>query len=151
MEKWQCRALLGCPQAAARIKGSDKYPNIRGEVLFFAVKGGSIVLTEISGLPHDGFYAVHLHNGRACSGNDTDPFADAGTHLDLTDKPHPMHTGDLPVILGNNGYAWSAVYTSRFRPSDVRGYPIIIHAEPDDYRTQPSGAAGEKIACGIIR
>ena len=147
------RSLLNmCPQAIARIRGSEKYPELNGVVSFFAASGGTIVLTEISGLPKDNsFFAMHIHNGKSCTGNEKDPFANAGSHLNFTNSEHPYHTGDLPVILSNNGYAWSAVYTDRFTPNQVKGYPVIIHANPDDYRTQPSGDSGEKIACGIIR
>ena len=42
------------------------------------------------------------------------------------------------------------VYTDRFYPEDVIGKTVIIHSEPDDFRTQPSGDSGEKIACGRI-
>ena len=143
--------IKGCPAAVAKISGSDKYPGISGTVYLFNAPNGSIVLAEIYGLPNNGFFAFHIHNGKSCTGNGSDPFADAGSHLNFTHSDHPLHTGDLPVLLSNNGYAWSAVYTDRFSPNQVKGYPIIIHLSTDDYRTQPSGNAGEKIACGIIK
>ena len=43
-----------------------------------------------------------------------------------------------------------AVYTDRFYPEDVIGKTVVIHEKPDDFRTQPSGDSGEKIACGKI-
>lgn len=58
--------------------------------------------------------------------------------------------GDMSVLFGNNGYAFSVFLTNRFRLSDVIGKTVIIHKDPDDYITQPSGNAGEKIACGVI-
>lgn len=146
------RILLGVPQASAQIKGSAEYPQLRGLVSLYAAGGGTVLVAEINGLPRENsFFAMHIHNGSSCTGNEQDPFADAGAHLDLSQSEHPLHTGDLPVILGNGGYAWSAVYTDRFRPCQVKGCAVIIHASPDDYRTQPSGNAGAKIACGIIR
>ncbi|MDO5125677.1 MAG: superoxide dismutase family protein [Ruminococcus sp.] len=146
------RILMGVPQAYAHIKGSEKYPTIKGVISFYAMGGGTVVVTEINGLPRDdSFFAMHIHNGSSCSGNSEDPFTNSGTHLDFTDDEHPFHTGDLPVILSNNGYSWSAVFTDRFRPCQVRGCVVIIHADADDYRTQPSGNSGKKIACGIIR
>ena len=63
---------------------------------------------------------------------------------------HPQHTGDLPALLSNDGYAWFAVYTNRFSPAQAVGKTVIIHADPDDYRTQPAGNAGARIACGTI-
>jgi len=41
-------------------------------------------------------------------------------------------------------------YTNKFRPRDVVGKSVIIHKNPDDYRSQPSGNAGKRLACGVI-
>ena len=54
------------------------------------------------------------------------------------------------TLLSNDGYAWFAVYTNRFSPAQAVGKTVIIHADPDDYRTQPAGNAGARIACGTI-
>lgn len=145
------RLLLRKPCCSAEIRGSDLYPDIHGTVLFFDACQGTVVFTEIYGLPvRNGFFAMHIHSGSICSGTAKDPFADAGAHLDLHSDFHPFHTGDLPALLSNDGYAWSAVYTGRFRPSQVCGHTVVIHAHPDDYHTQPSGDSGAKIACGVI-
>lgn len=56
----------------------------------------------------------------------------------------------MPVLMGNHGMAWSEFYTDRFYPEDVVGKTVIIHDMADDFRSQPSGDAGEKIACGVI-
>lgn len=152
MKKIKQKLLCGRPSAIAKIKGSDKYPEISGCVSLYSVCEGSLVLIEIAGLPkNNNFFALHIHNGASCTGSESEPFSDAGSHLNFENKSHPNHTGDLPVILNNNGYVWSAVYTNRFKPCDVKGYPVIIHSNPDDYRSQPSGDAGEKIGCGIIK
>lgn len=146
------RLLLQCPCCAAMIIGSPKYPDIHGTVSFFNACNGSLILAEIFNLPSDnGVFAMHIHNGKECNGNSDDPFADAGSHLNLNNEKHPFHTGDLPVLFSNNGYAWTAVYTNRFQPIQVKGYPVVIHADPDDFHSQPSGNSGDKIACGIIK
>ena len=54
-------------------------------------------------------------------------------------------------MFGNDGYAWGAVVTDRFKIDQVIGRTVIIHAGPDDFTSQPSGNAGAKIACGVIR
>lgn len=64
---------------------------------------------------------------------------------------HPDHAGDLPPLMRSNGNAFSAVVTDRFTPSDIVGRTVVIHSNPDDFSTQPSGNAGKKIACGVIR
>jgi len=57
----------------------------------------------------------------------------------------------MPPLFGNNGRAVSIFLTNRFSIEEVIGKAVIIHGSPDDFTTQPSGNAGEKIACGIIR
>lgn len=146
------RLLSACrPSAAALIKGSEQYPDLKGKMLFCGIPGGTLVAAELTGLPDDApFLGMHLHNGKACTGNADDEFADAGTHLALDFPNHPMHTGDFPVLLNNGGYALSVFVTDRFSPVQIIGYPVIIHSMPDDYRTQPSGDSGKKIGCGIV-
>lgn len=146
------RLFSSCrPSAAARIRGSEEYADLKGIVLFCKIAAGTLVAAEVSGLPADiPFLGMHLHNGKACTGNAEDAFADAGTHLSLNSANHPLHTGDLPVLLNNGGYALSMFVTDRFSPEQIIGYPVIIHSMPDDYRTQPSGNSGNKIGCGIV-
>ncbi len=140
------------PSAQAIIKGSGKYPFLHGRAMFYSMGRGTVVEIEAVGLPEESaFVAVHLHDGRSCSGNASDVFADAGAHLNFSMLGHPLHTGDFPALLNNDGYAWGAFYTDRFTPRQVIGYPIVIHLNADDYHTQPSGNSGEKIGCGIIR
>lgn len=132
--------------ARAKIKGSAKYPKINGFADFYSYNNGTIISVEVNGLP-DGFHAVHIHDGSSCSGYN---FPNAGKHFAKGEKVHPNHEGDLPPILSENGFAWSAFFTSRFIPYEVMNRVIIIHEKPDDFRTQPSGDAGDKIACGVI-
>lgn len=145
------------PEAYAKLKGSTKYESIRGNVYFYGSYGGTIVLVEVYGIPQKaeamagGFFGFHIHEGDSCTGNVQDPFSNTGTHYNPGNTEHPKHVGDLPVILSNNGVGWMAVYTSRFYPEDVVGRSVVIHGMPDDFRTQPAGGAGEKIACGEIK
>ena len=62
-----------------------------------------------------------------------------------------MHAGDLPPLMGDHGYALCIFYTDRFLPEEVIGHTAVIHAMPDDFRSQPSGDSGMKIACGEIK
>lgn len=149
--------LNGMPEAYAQVKGSEKYPEIHGMVYFFEVYGGTVVMAEIYGLPDEDdqntgkFFAFHIHEGGKCAGNADDPFADAKMHYNPENKEHPEHAGDLPPLLSTHGAAWEAVYTGRFYPDDVIGKTVIVHSKPDDFKTQPSGDSGEKIACGEIK
>lgn len=149
--------IQGQPQAAAVLTGSEEYPDIYGVVRFYTTRNGTLVYADVKGLPHNKercgqeIFGSHIHSGESCTGNSDDPFADAGSHLNNENCPHPFHTGDMPPLFGNNGRAISVFLTNRFTIAEVIGKPIIIHGSPDDFSTQPSGNSGKKIACGIIR
>ena len=118
---------------------------------------------DVSGLPQTAtnFFAFHLHEGN-CSGTPTtdattgatDYFPQTGGHYNPTNQPHPMHAGDFPVILAaptKGGSAHLSFFTPRFTVSEAVGRAVVIHDNPDDYRTQPSGDSGMKIACGTVQ
>ena len=144
------------PQAWAHLYGSERYPEINGTVRFYAHPYGTLVVTEVKGLPDtqnacdSPIFAFHIHEGGACTGNSEDPFADAGKHYNPRGCPHPYHAGDLPPLFGANGYAFSACLTDRFFLSEIIGKTVILHSSFDDFTSQPSGNAGAKIACGEI-
>ncbi len=149
------------PYAVAHVKGSALAPEIEGTIKFFPSKGGTIVVAEVEHLPEDmpaildkqpiGPFGFHIHEGNTCGvGGGEGAYGSAGGHYNPTNTHHPEHAGDLPVLFGNDGYAWMAVYTNRFRPSDVVNRTVIIHQNPDDFRTQPAGNSGVRIACGVI-
>lgn len=145
--------INGIPDACAQIKGDEKHSTIYGNVCFYGMYKGTLVVTEVYGLPNTengNFYGFHIHEGEKCSGNTEDFFENAGKHYNPEKNLHPKHRGDLPPVLANNGVAWSAVYTERFYPEEVVGKTVIIHDMPDDFKTQPSGNSGKKIACGEI-
>ena len=96
-------------------------------------------------------FGFHIHEGTRCSGTSVDHFADAGSHYNPSNCPHPRHAGDLPPLFVNNGRAWFATITPQFTVSDVIGHTVIVHSDPDDFHTRPSGNSGEKIACGMIK
>lgn len=144
------------PNAVARLNGNKAHPKLKATVKFFQTKAGVLVSVEASGLPKNDdvckepIFAMHIHSGMSCTGNKTDNFADAMTHYNPDNCPHPYHAGDMPPIFGVNGTAFSVFLTDRFSVKEIIGKSVIIHANPDDFTTQPSGNSGEKIACGII-
>ncbi|MBR1731936.1 MAG: superoxide dismutase family protein [Ruminococcus sp.] len=137
------------PNARAVIKGSDDFSEIRGEVLFYQLKRAVLISAKVSGLPQNdtGFYGFHIHEGSSCEGKG---FPNTGSHFNPDNNPHPRHAGDLPPLLSFGGNAFLQVKTNRFNVRDIIGKTVIIHGGTDDFRTQPSGDAGEKIACGVI-
>lgn len=136
--------------AIACIHGGDAYPGLRGTVRFVPRKNATLVVAKISGLPaaDTGFFAFHIHEGGNCS---EAGFPNTGGHYNPDNQDHPLHAGDLPPLLSSGGFAYLAVMTDRFRVKDVIGRTVVIHSGPDDFKTQPAGNAGSKIACGVIR
>ena len=137
--------------AFAEIKGDSDAPKLRGRVSFQQKTNGVLVTANIHGLPkynRSGFFGFHIHSGGSCKGED---FPETKGHLNPDKKPHPMHDGDLPPLLSNNGFAYMQVLTDRFNIGEIIGRTIVIHAESDDFESQPGGDAGEKIGCGEIR
>lgn len=139
--------------AEAVIRGSREYPAISGRVRFYRTDPGTVVFAEVRGLPcKEAIFAFHIHEGNVCTGNESDPFLDVGAHYDPKGCMHPYHAGDLPPLFANRkGLALSVFLTDRFSVQEIIGRTIIIHDKPDDFSKQPSGNAGQKIACGIIR
>ena len=137
------------PDAVARIRGGGEYASVAGTVRFYRLPGGVLVEADITGLPKNttGFYGFHIHEGGDCAGLD---FSDTGGHLGGKIAPHPRHMGDLPPLLSGNGKAYLAVISDRFSLADILGRTVVIHSTFDDFKTQPAGNAGRKIACGII-
>ena len=130
--------------AKAHIKGGKSYPNIDGTVTFKETKNGVLVTAKINGLPQSKdkckgrFFGFHIHEGTSCSGNDNDEFANAKSHLNPSNFPHPFHMGDLPPLLENNGQAYMSILINKFKIKDIMGKVVIIHDMPDDFTTQPS-------------
>lgn len=107
-----------------------------------------------------GTHGVHLHARGACTAPD---FASAGGHLNPLGKRHGslaaggMHEGDLPNITVGPGGSGTLSADLAGTPDEVRawlfdgdGTAIVVHAAPDDYRTDPAGNSGARVACGVI-
>ncbi|MDO5409506.1 MAG: superoxide dismutase family protein [Lachnospiraceae bacterium] len=104
-------------------------------------------INSFGSLTAPSFYGMHIHQIGDC----TLPFDQTGEHYNPNSLPHPKHAGDLPPLLGNEGYAFSIFYTESLTLSQIIGRSIIIHQNPDDFTTQPAGSSGEKIGCGVIQ
>lgn len=142
------------PQAQAWIRGSSEESRLSGSVNFYQTKyGGILVEAQIFGLPDidspgsSNFYAMHIHEYGDCTAD----FANTGSHYNPSGQEHPMHSGDLPPLLANQGYAYSVFYDKRFTLAEIMGRSVIIHSQRDDFTSQPSGDSGIKIGCGVIR
>ncbi len=144
--------------AVAIIKGSAEYPGVRGLVRFYKTDSGVYIVTSVTGLPHDnydcggGIFGVHIHEGNMCGERSgEDPFALTGAHYNPKGCEHPYHAGDLPPLFSAGGIAMCSVLTNRFTVGEIIGKTVVIHSGVDDFKSQPSGNSGKKIACGVIQ
>lgn len=148
------------PQAApVRMVNSEGQPV--GSAVLSQTKDGVRVNLNVQGLP-PGTHGVHIHENGMC---DPPGFTSAGGHFNPTTKQHGSqnpqgpHVGDLPnLTVGQNGQgqleAVAKGATLRGPNNTLLktgGTALVIHANTDDYRTDPSGNSGGRIACGVIR
>lgn len=118
--------------------------------------GGLLLKVEVDGL-EPGEHGLHLHEAGRCE----PPFESAGGHYSPAGRSHGLlsdggpHAGDLPnlVVVGEASNTIAHVWAAGLRVVDLTrddGSALVIHAGPDDYRTDPAGAAGERVACAAI-
>ena len=127
-----------------------------GTVRAWQTAGGVSFHVSASGLPH-GVHGIHVHPIGRC---DPPDFASAGTHWNPTNKQHGLnnpqgpHAGDMPnVEVAANGVLNQTVvlpHATLAELLDADGSSIMLHANADDYVSQPSGNSGAKIACAVI-
>ena len=153
----------GANTAYAMLVAGPDYPTIYGLVTFADIPGGVMVCADVQGLPPYkpasgekspvGPFGFHIHEMGMCEvGNPEKPFEGSGGHWNPTNQPHGNHAGDFPVLVaGNSGRAKMCFITDRFTVDEVLGRSVMIHENPDDYRTQPAGNSGKRIACGSIK
>ncbi len=126
-------------------------------------KGGVEIKIKLKDLPI-GDHAVHLHEKPVCEAPD---FKSAGGHFNPDGKKHGTmnpeghHNGDLPqnVTIGENhlGEATFKVDSLSMTPGAANsifangGTSVMVHEKADDMKTDPSGNAGNRIACGVVQ
>jgi len=130
--------------------------DVRGTVYFTKVAEGVRIDGEVTGLK-PGSHGFHIHEKGDCSAPDA---ASAGGHFNPTKMPHgspssaERHLGDFGNIEANSsGVArFSRVDRSATLEgaNTILGHAVIVHADPDDLKSQPAGNAGKRVACGII-
>jgi Cu-Zn family superoxide dismutase len=125
----------------------------------FSQKGDKVVVNaNVTGLKPNGEHGFHVHEKGDCSSGDG---MSAGGHFNPAAKQHgdyaagAHHAGDMPNLKADaNGVAtlvWEDTeLTVTEGPNTVIGRSVVIHLNPDDYKSQPAGNAGPRIACGVI-
>jgi len=130
-----------------------------GTLTFAPVDGGVRVTGQVSGLPPRSEHGFHVHENGDCSAPDA---SSAGGHFNPAATAHGRvgqgehHAGDSDNITANeDGVATvdtllQVVTLGDATGTDIIGKAVIVHADADDYTTQPTGNAGGRLACGVI-
>ena len=149
---------LSAELANAALK--DGHGKAMGDVDIRQTNAGVLLKVSIKGLP-PGEHAFHIHEFGKCEA----PFTSAGGHFNPSHHKHGMlsgeaHAGDMPNLhVPQSGDLTievlnTAVTLEKDKPNsllDSDGSAIVIHAKADDYRSDPAGNAGDRIACGVIQ
>lgn len=156
---WGCDSTgtLRRPKADAVAVLSPTAGNtVSGVVTFIKVKDGVRVMAEISGLS-PGPHGFHVHEFGDCRDAHGDS---AGDHYNPTNSPHgapdaqQRHVGDLGnIVADEKGVAALDIVDSLLTlegTHSIIGRSVVVHAGEDDYKTQPHGGAGARVACGVI-
>jgi Cu-Zn family superoxide dismutase len=130
--------------------------NVHGTVTFTKMANGIQVVAHVEGLT-PGDHGFHIHEFGDCSAPDA---TSAGAHFEPLGKPHgaptsaDRHVGDLGnITAGEDGSAhleWLDTHLAFSGQKSIIGRAIIVHANPDDLTSQPTGNAGGRVACGVI-
>jgi superoxide dismutase, Cu-Zn family len=129
---------------------------VHGVVYFTQLDTGMQVVADIQGLT-PGAHGFHIHQYGDCTAPDG---TSAGGHFNPGDQPHgapesmARHVGDLGNLVADSAgiahYERVDTMLTFTGPNNILGRGIIIHAGTDDLKTQPTGAAGGRVACGVI-
>lgn len=146
------------PLAAVAVLKPRADSEASGTITFTETDGGVEVIADIARVS-PGLHGIHLHAVGDCSAED---FTSTGGHFNPTDAPHggPMdavrHAGDFGnVEIGEDSAGRLKLVTDMLTvadgPNTVVGRAVILHEGEDDLESQPTGAAGSRLGCGIVR
>ena len=145
-------------QAIARLEAT-KGSMVSGTIQFFPEADGSVrIKGSVQGFAPNTEHGFHIHEKGDCSSGDG---LSAGGHFNPTEQAHGKfdgkahHSGDLPSLktdaqgAANVDFVTRAITLDRGR-TGVLGRGLIVHNDPDDYTTQPTGNSGARLACAVI-
>jgi Cu-Zn family superoxide dismutase len=157
-------SLFSSPTATATL--SPTKGNSTWGVVYFTQHGDSLLVSgEVHGLAPNSEHGFHIHENGDCSSGDG---MSAGGHFNPEKQPHGRydmpahHAGDIPSLHADaSGVATINFETSALRigkaaddvlaRDNIVGRGVIVHRDPDDYTTQPTGNSGPRLACGVVR
>ncbi len=152
-----CASAPSGPRAGAQLQ-STIGNSTSGNASFVQAGGKVLVSGEVRGLKPNAEHGFHVHEKGDCSSGDG---MSTGGHFNPAGAPHGNHgtgmhhAGDLPSLKADaNGVARFNFESSTIAvgsgANDIVGKGLIVHRDPDDYKTQPTGNAGPRLACAVI-
>ena len=159
-----CLALFSCTENADKTAVANLSPkngsNVTGTLTFTESNGKVMMKATIKGLTPGGTQAIHIHENGDCSSDDG---TSAGGHWNPSGHDHgkwkegDFHSGDIGNLEADENGVATIEKESDFwaingddETKNIVGKGIIVHAGVDDFKSQPSGAAGARVACGVI-
>lgn len=151
-----CASTPAGPSATAQLKPTTG--NTTSGTVRFVQTGAKVRVTAtINGLKPGAVHGFHIHEKGDCSSGDG---MSAGGHFNPTSTPHgnhdhgAHHAGDLPSLKadasGTAAVSFDSDTIALAGPTDISGRGLIVHRDPDDYTTQPTGNSGPRLACAVI-
>lgn len=152
------------PMPAARAEMRDATGRALGTVAVLFTSDGVRLSGTLDSVPA-GVHGIHFHQVGRCDTMGATPFESAGGHYNPAGRKHGTlnpegpHAGDLPnvtagadgrVVIPNGGLMVTLGETAKNGLFDPDGTALVLHATADDYRTDPSGNSGARIACGVL-
>lgn len=154
---WGCAANQPSPPTAVTMLSPTSGQQAHGTVRMVQEGDRVVVHARVAGLTPNREHGFHVHEKGDCSAPDA---SSAGEHLNPDGKPHgpqhgEHHVGDLPSLKADAAGVAMANFEVKGTllgagAADLIGKALVVHADPDDYSSQPSGNAGRRIACGVI-
>jgi len=160
-----CALLVACaqyPQASPKLTAgaqlvSKSGSEASGSIEFVQQADHVLATVKVNKLGAKTEHGFHIHDKGDCTAPDA---MSAGGHFNPTGRPHgpqhgDRHAGDMPALVADaSGHASASLkltgVTLSAGPNSIVGRSVIVHKDPDDYKTQPTGNSGARIACGVI-